>query len=53
MRKFKVEHSDYEKPSIYVMLYNPPYENENILHKTGWKEKDVTITEIKHLHGEE
>tara|TARA_R110002020_G_scaffold285376_1_gene500909 strand:- start:1839 stop:2000 length:162 start_codon:yes stop_codon:yes gene_type:complete len=53
MRKFKVEHNDYEKPLIYVMLYKPPYENGNILHKTGWKEKDVTITEIKHLHGEE
>ena len=30
MRKFKVEHDDYEKPITYVMLYNPPYENENI-----------------------
>ena len=37
---------------IVVTLHNPPYENENILHKTGWKEKDVTITEIK-MDGEE
>ena len=33
--------------TIYVTLHQPPYENENILYKTGWKEKDVTITEIK------
>ena len=52
MRKFKVEHSDYEKPSIYVMLYNPPYDDETILSRTNWKLKDVTITEI-HKHGEE
>ena len=47
MRRFKVEHRSYEKPDIYVTLNQPPYENENILHKTGWKEKDVIITEIK------
>ena len=46
MKKFKVEHSRMDKPTIYVTLYHPPYENENILNKTGWKQKDVTITEI-------
>ena len=46
MRRFKVEHKDYEKPITYVTLYNPPYENENILERTNWKAKDVTITEI-------
>ena len=46
MKTFKVEHKDYNKPSIRVTLYQAPYENENILNKTGWKEKDVTITEI-------
>ena len=46
MRKFKVEHDDYEKPLIYVMLYKPPYENENILHKTKWNAKDCTITDV-------
>ena len=51
MKRFKVEHRSYEKPDIYVTLHQPPYENENILYKTGWNEKDVTITEIK--HGEE
>ena len=28
-------------------------EDENILNKTGWKSKDVTITEIKQYQGEE
>ena len=46
MKTFIVEHKDYNKPSIRVTLYQAPYENENILNKTGWKEKDVTITEI-------
>ena len=46
MKRFKVEHKSWEKPIIRVTLHNPPYENENILHKTGWNEKDVTITDI-------
>ena len=46
MKKFLVEHRDFDKPPIRVLLYNPPYEDENILHKTGWKSKDVTITEF-------
>ena len=46
MKRFKVEHKSYEKPDIYVTLDQPPYENENVLYKTGWNEKDVTITEI-------
>ena len=53
MRRFRVERKDYEKPPIIVTLHQPPFENENILHKTGWKEKDVTITEIKQYQGEE
>ena len=47
MRRFRVEHKDWEKPPIIVTLWQPPYENENILYKTKWNEKDVTITEIK------
>ena len=46
MKTFIVEHRDYDKPPIRVVLYQPPYEDENILNKTGWKVKDVTITEI-------
>ncbi len=46
MKRFLVEHKDYSKPPIRVTLYQPPYEDENILNKTGWKSKDVTITEV-------
>ena len=46
MKVFKVEHKDWDKPPIRVVLYQPPYEDENILNKTGWKVKDVKITEI-------
>ena len=47
MKRFRVEHNDYDKPIITVTLHQPPYETENILYKTKWKAKDVTITEIK------
>ena len=53
MKRFKVEHKNWEKPPITVTLHNPPYEDENILNKTGWSKKDVTITEIKTYIGEE
>ena len=46
MKTFLVEHKDWDIPSIKVTLWKPPYEDENILNKTGWKVKDVTITEI-------
>ena len=45
MKTFLVEHKSFEKPPIRVTLHQPPYEDENILNKTGWKVKDVTITE--------
>ena len=32
--------------TIFVTLHQPPYENKNILYKTGLNEKDDTITEI-------
>ena len=53
MKRFKVEHKNWEKPSIIVTLHQPPYENENILYKTKWKLEDVTITEVKVYQGEE
>jgi len=46
MKTFLVEHSDWSKPPIRVVLYQPPYEDENVLNKTGWKVKDVKITEV-------
>ena len=46
MKSFLVEHKDLDIPPIRVVLYQPPYEDENVLNKTGWKVKDVTITEV-------
>ena len=55
MKRFKVVNSkirlidkfgERKFDTIFVTLHQPPYENENILYMTGWKEKDVTITEI-------
>ena len=46
MRRFRVEHKNWEKPPIIVTLHKAPYENENILYKTKWKVEDVTITDI-------
>ena len=46
MKTFKVEHKSFDKPPILVTLYKPPYEDENILNKTGWRVEDVIITEV-------
>ena len=47
MKRFKVERNTGDLGVIFVTLYNPPYENENILHKLGgFKESEVTITEV-------
>lgn len=45
MKTFLVENAR-KGQTIKVILHNPPFENENILYKTGWKEKDVTIKEV-------
>ena len=55
MKRFKVVNSrinfmdkfgERKFDTIHVTIHNPPYENENILYKTGWNEKDVTITDV-------
>ena len=46
-KRFRVEHNDMEKGVLYITLHHPPYENENILSKINWKQKDVTITEVR------
>tara|TARA_B100000073_G_scaffold234562_1_gene196104 strand:+ start:499 stop:663 length:165 start_codon:yes stop_codon:yes gene_type:complete len=54
MKRFKVERKTGDLGIIYVTLYNPPYEDENILHKLGgFKASEVTITEVKQYQGEE
>ena len=47
-KTFKVEHIDWvDKPDIYITLHNPPYDDKTILSRTNWKEKDVTIIEVR------
>tara|TARA_Y100000593_G_scaffold21114_1_gene42431 strand:+ start:1075 stop:1332 length:258 start_codon:yes stop_codon:yes gene_type:complete len=45
MKRFLVENLR-KGTTIYVTVHNPPYENEHVLYKTGYKEKDVKITEL-------
>ena len=49
-KRFKVEHNDMEKGVLYITLHHPPYNDEDVLSKINWKQKDVKITEI---HGGE
>jgi hypothetical protein len=53
MKTFLVKHKDYSKNDIRVTLWQPPYEDENVLNKTGWKIEDVTITETNVPYDEE
>ena len=46
MKIFKIESKHTGGCVMKVTLYNPPYENKNVLHKTGIKEDDVIIKEI-------
>ena len=45
MKTFLVENTR-RGTKIKIVLHNPPYENENILYKPGYKEKDCLITEV-------
>tara|TARA_B100000131_G_C17992347_1_gene563103 strand:- start:514 stop:675 length:162 start_codon:yes stop_codon:yes gene_type:complete len=45
MKIFRVE-KKHNLDRLVITLYDPPYENENILNKTGWKIDEVTITDI-------
>ena len=55
MRRFRVEHkTDYDKPITYITLFNPPYEDADVISRTKFKLKDVMITDVTpELQGEE
>jgi|TARA_A100001515_G_scaffold121287_1_gene104476 hypothetical protein len=53
MKRFKVEHNDMSIPTAYITLFNPPYEDEDVISRTKWKLKDVKITEEKLNEGME
>ena len=45
-KRFRVEHNDMEKGVLYITLHHPPYNDEDVLSKINWKQKDVTIIEM-------
>ncbi len=45
MKTFIVENKR-KFQTIRVNLHNPPYDDENVLNKTGWKIRDCIITEV-------
>ena len=46
MKRFKVEHNDYDIPVTYITLFNAPYDHETVISRTKWKLKDVKITDV-------
>tara|TARA_B100000579_G_C22306489_1_gene609519 strand:- start:157 stop:411 length:255 start_codon:yes stop_codon:yes gene_type:complete len=45
MKTFLVENTR-KGLTIKVTLHNAPFEDENILHKTGWSSKDCVISDV-------
>lgn len=52
MKVYKV-YNTLKNQEVRVTLFQPPYENDNILNKTGWKEKDCEIEEVPAMTFEE
>ena len=52
MKRFKIEKNK-NLSQMWVTLHEGPYTPERILNKTGWKQEDVTIKEVKMYEGEE
>ena len=46
MKRFRVEHKNFEQPDMIITVHNPPYEDEDVISRTKWKLKDCIITEI-------
>ena len=47
MRRFKVQDKTFEKPTMIITLFNPPYEDEDVIARCKhWKLKDSIITDI-------
>jgi len=45
MKTFLIENTR-KGTTLKIVLHNPPYEDENILYKTGYKAKDCIITDL-------
>ena len=47
MKRFKVEDKTFEKPTMIITLFNPPYEDEDVIARCKhWNLKDSKITDI-------
>ena len=47
MKRFKVEHIDWvDNPDLYITLFNPPYEDRDVISRTKWNLKDCIITDV-------
>jgi hypothetical protein len=47
MKRFRVEHKNFEQPDMIITLFNPPYEDEDVIARCKhWKVKDSIITDI-------
>ena len=47
MKRFKVEDRTFEKPTMYITLYNPPYTKEAVVSRCKkWTVKDSIITDV-------
>ena len=47
MKRFRVEDKTFEKPTMIITLFNPPYEDENVIARCKhWKLKDTIITDV-------
>ena len=53
MRRFRVEDKTFEKPTMYITLHDPPYEDEDVISRTKWKLKDSIITDVTPIFEEE
>ena len=47
MKRFRVEDKTFEKPTMIITLFHPPYEDEDVIARCKhWKVKDSIITDI-------
>ena len=47
MKRFRVEDKTFEKPTMYITLFKPPYEDEDVIARCKkWNVKDSIITDV-------
>ena len=46
MKRFKIQDRTFERPTMYITLHHPPYEDADVISRTKWKLKDCIITDV-------